>query len=143
MEAEAAGNIMNVTIPTMTITIGTGVFIGNASRSVTAFGTGTGGAGTYTVDGAAALQAVGDGVQLGQPANVFPGGWTISGTLNCAGTGFGPAGAQRAYSFTRAFAMIAADSSRRAARGHSGHAQHSGPIRLRAEGRSGRERSLQ
>lgn len=106
------GIVLTVTVPTVALAIGESVAIGGSTRTVTKMSpslnplgvpyTGTGGAGTYEVSGSSALAAVANAIPT-TPANIFPGGWTVSGTVTCR-----PAivPVQGAYAFSRAWADV-------------------------------------
>ena len=123
-----AGNILNVTQPTIKLAVGMGGFIPGVGLSYTITDdhnsnssfTGVGAAGTYGVN-VSGFQAVEDGIQI-FPAggNQFPGGWTVAPgvTIPCYGEGWGsPSGVapnrvatQRAIAFTNAaFVLMIGD----------------------------------
>lgn len=104
-----SGNTLTVTSD-LTIVLNTTTTVGiSGNRAITAMSpsinpdtglafTGTGGAGTYGVAGAAAN--VGSSTILATPANIFPGGWSVPGTVSCASQ------TEPAIPFTRAITDI-------------------------------------
>lgn len=82
----SAGNTLTVTNDsTLILTVGSTIAFGGAigTRTIQALtGTGTGTTGTYPVNGAAALQATPVNITA-SPVNIYPGGWSVPGTVTC------------------------------------------------------------
>lgn len=100
------GTVMTVnTDVSLVLQVGDTVAFGGTigTRTISSFISGTGTTGTYQMSGANGLLANTAGL-LATPVNIFPGGWSVPGTLHCPSQSL--QGSGHAYSFAHPWMVI-------------------------------------